>query len=92
MRGRSARGISLEHHTIDITGDHCPLTFVRVKIALAPLRSGERLEVILREGEPLENVPRAAEGEGHRIVERAGLGRGLHRIVIEKGKGNEESK
>jgi TusA-related sulfurtransferase len=55
--------------TLDITREHCPMTYVKVKLALAKLSEGDRLEVILNRGEPLENVPRSAAEEGHKIVE-----------------------
>lgn len=54
--------------TLDITKDHCPMTFVKAKLALAKLSSGDILEVTLSGGEPLENVPRSAKEEGHGII------------------------
>ena len=42
--------------TLDITGDCCPMTFVKVKLTLAKMQSGEELDVALCEGEPLNNV------------------------------------
>ena len=45
------------------------MTFVKVEVALADLKVGERLDVLLTPGEPLENVPKSAEGEGNRIIE-----------------------
>jgi TusA-related sulfurtransferase len=60
--------------TIDITGEVCPMTFVRTKLKLERMASGEVLRVRLRGEEPLRNVPRAAREEGHVIVsiEQAG--------------------
>src|SRR6185437_14104330 len=54
--------------TIDITGEVCPMTFVRTKLQLERMRSGEVLSVRLRGEEPLRNVPRAARDEGHIIL------------------------
>ncbi len=54
--------------TLDITKDHCPMTFVKAKLALAKINSGDILEVTLSGGEPLENVPKSAEEEGHVII------------------------
>ncbi len=54
--------------TIDITGEVCPMTFVRAKLRLERMRSGEVLSVRLRGDEPLRNVPRAAREEGHSIL------------------------
>ena len=49
-------------HAIDITGEVCPMTFVRTK------QPGEVLSVRLIGEEPLRNVPRAAREEGHTIL------------------------
>jgi tRNA 2-thiouridine synthesizing protein A len=55
-------------HSIDITGEVCPMTFVRTKLRLERMRPGEVLRVRLRGEEPLRNVPRAARDEGHLIL------------------------
>lgn len=55
-------------HDIDITGEVCPMTFVRTKLKLERMRPGEVLSVRLRGDEPLRNVPRAARDEGHMIL------------------------
>ncbi|MBM3646983.1 MAG: sulfurtransferase TusA family protein [Alphaproteobacteria bacterium] len=54
--------------SIDITGEVCPMTFVRTKLKLERMRPGEILSVRLRGDEPLRNVPRAARDEGHSIL------------------------
>ncbi len=55
-------------HDIDITGEVCPMTFVRTKLRLERMKPGETLNVRLRGDEPLRNVPRAARDEGHVIL------------------------
>lgn len=55
-------------HTLDITKEHCPMTYVKAKLALAKISSGDVLEVTLTGGEPLENVPGSAVEEGHKIL------------------------
>ena len=55
-------------HDIDITGEVCPMTFVRTKLRLERMQPGEVLRVRLRGEEPLRNVPRAARDEGHVIL------------------------
>ncbi|MEL0322821.1 MAG: sulfurtransferase TusA family protein, partial [Rhodospirillales bacterium] len=52
-------------HRIDITEDRCPMTFVRTRLALDKMLAGEKLEVILRGGEPAQNVPKSAKELGH---------------------------
>ena len=56
------------NETIDITGEVCPMTFVRTKLKLERMRPGEVLSVRLRGEEPLRNVPRSARDEGHIIL------------------------
>jgi len=52
-------------HRIDITGERCPMTFVKVKFKLTKMESGDTLEVALSEGESLENVPATAKTQGY---------------------------
>lgn len=53
---------------LDITKDHCPMTFVKTKLKLETLATGDRLIVKLKTGEPLENVPRSAEEQGYKVL------------------------
>ncbi len=71
---------------VDLRPYACPLTYVKTRIALERLADGERLELWLNGGEPLESVPRSAEEEGHRVVavEPLGAGGAQYRVVIEK--------
>ena len=69
---------------LDLHGVICPMNFVKAKLALEALEAGERLEVILDEGEPMLNVPRSLKEEGHRIIKVEPLGE-TFRILVEKG-------
>lgn len=53
---------------IDITGETCPITFLRAKLALEKLPAGGLLRIRLRAGEPLENVPRSLLDHGHEVL------------------------
>lgn len=70
--------------TLDITSDVCPITFVKTKLRLEQMKKGEVLEVILNDGEPIQNVPRSVKDEGHKIlhVEKTGE---KYRLLIERG-------
>ena len=57
------------NQTIDITREICPMTFVKTKLKLETMDRGQILEVKLREGEPLANLPKSVEQEGHRVLE-----------------------
>jgi len=69
---------------IDLKGVICPMNFVKTKAALAPLRAGEFLEVILDEGDAILNVPRSLKEEGHQVVSVENLG-GTFRVIVRKG-------
>lgn len=55
-------------HELDITRDICPMTFVRTRLALDRIASGQILRVRLRGAEPARNVPRTASELGHTIL------------------------
>ena len=44
------------------------MTFVKTKIELSKLNEGDILEVLLAEGEPLDNVPRNAKEQGYNVL------------------------
>ena len=54
---------------LDITGEVCPMTMVRTRLALDRLAPGQVLAVRLRGEEPLRNVPAAAAALGHTVLE-----------------------
>ncbi len=64
--------------------EHCPMTFVKVKLALSRLEHGEQLSVLVPPGEAYENIPRSAAEAGHRIISTEPED-GNFRIVIERG-------
>jgi sulfite reductase (ferredoxin) len=54
----------------DLRGVVCPMNFVKTKMELAKLKSGQLLRVFLDDGEPIANVPRSVAEEGHQISEQ----------------------
>ncbi len=69
--------------TLDITREVCPMTYVRVKLALEALPEGGELEVWLTGAEPLKNVPRSVREDGHEVVTFEPVeARGAHRLVL----------
>jgi TusA-related sulfurtransferase len=69
---------------LDITKEHCPMTFVKTKIELSKLQPGDQLEVLLTEGEPLENVPKSATEQGYKVLGIEHVKDLVHRVTIEK--------
>ena len=70
--------------TLDITKEHCPMTFVKTKIELSKLNEGDILEVLLSEGEPLDNVPRNAKEQGYNILSVEHVEGTTHKVTIKK--------
>jgi TusA-related sulfurtransferase len=70
---------------IDITAETCPMTFVRTRLALDTLESGQILLVKLKGADPLANVPRAAADQGHDPLELVEQEDGSWLLVIQKG-------
>ena len=52
---------------LDITGDVCPMTFVKVKMGLQRITTPGKLNVRLKE-EALKNVISSLKTEGHRVT------------------------
>ena len=71
-------------YQIDITHEHCPMTFVKTKIQLSKLQSGDVLEVLLTEGEPLENVPKSSREQGFNVLEVSHVKGFVHKVLIQK--------
>jgi len=69
MNKPESRVVSSEIRVLDITAETCPMTFVRVKLAIERLGAGEILDVRLKGQEPLRNVPRSLAEHGHTVLE-----------------------
>lgn len=70
---------------IDIRGDVCPYTFVKSKLALEDMESGQVLEILIDHAPATENVPRSLANEGHKVLEVKQIGENEWRIIVQKG-------
>ena len=69
--------------TLDITGEVCPMTFVKVKMGLQKLSPAGTLSVRLKE-EALKNVISSLKTEGHRVTNVSREG-GIFLLEVTKG-------
>lgn len=69
---------------LDITKDHCPMTFVKTKLELEKLKPGEVLDVLLSEGEPLDNVPKSSTEQGYTVLDIQQVKGSTYRVRIRK--------
>jgi tRNA 2-thiouridine synthesizing protein A len=72
-------------YSVDVRDTRCPLTFVHVKVGLDAIKVGQVLEVVLSEGEQIQDVPRSLKEEGHRVLKAAREG-DAYRLLVRKGK------
>ncbi|MBL6456054.1 sulfurtransferase TusA family protein [Belnapia sp. T6] len=61
------------------------MTFVRVRLALDRMTSGETLLVRLRGEEPRRNIPRTAVEQGHALLEEEDRPDGTALLLLRKG-------
>ena len=59
---------SVTDEKIDLRGVLCPINFVKTKLKLEMMETGQILEITLDDGEPMRNVPRSIKEEGHKVV------------------------
>ncbi len=52
----------------DLKGEVCPYTFVKSKLALETLDSGQILQVVVDNDESATNVPRSLTNEGNNVL------------------------
>lgn len=69
---------------LDLRGVVCPINFVKTKLKLEEMESGEILEIVIDPGEPMANVPRSIKEEGHKVIKVDKVGESF-RLLIEKG-------
>ncbi|HEY8889145.1 MAG TPA: sulfurtransferase TusA family protein [Clostridium sp.] len=75
---------SSDFEIIDFRGVKCPINFVKVKIQLSKIKSGEKRGFYLDDGDPIKNVPLSAEKEGNKIISIYNNYDGYNLLVLEK--------
>ena len=67
-------------YSIDVRQDVCPMTFVRCRLMLDRMASGQVLEVLFSGNEPARNLPRTANEQGHSVLSQED-----GRLLLRKG-------
>ncbi|MEK9727697.1 MAG: sulfurtransferase TusA family protein, partial [Candidatus Margulisiibacteriota bacterium] len=70
--------------TKDFRGVKCPMNFVKTKLVLETLSSGDRLTILLDDGAPIQNVPNSLQLEGHKVLSKTQSDDGHWDVLIEK--------
>ena len=74
----------MKEHLLDLRGIACPMNFVKTKLYLDKLQSGEILKVLLDNGEPVESVCQSVQADGHQLKECIAFPEGHYQAVIVK--------
>jgi tRNA 2-thiouridine synthesizing protein A len=68
---------------LDLRGVICPYNFVKTKLKLEMMEAGQVLSVLLDDGDPIRNVPRSVENEGHTVLAQERLEK-AYRVLIRR--------
>ncbi len=74
----------MNKYILDITKEHCPMTFVKTRLKLSELQKDDILEVLLNEGEPLDNVPKSAGEQGFEVIKIEKTDERVYKVTIRK--------
>lgn len=80
---KSSQRHEIPRKILDLKGTPCPINYVKVKLVLEKLNQGDTLEVFLDEGEPMDNVPKSLENDGHQVL-KIEKQDGFYRVVVKK--------
>ncbi|TKS61966.1 MAG: preprotein translocase subunit TatB [Nitrospira sp.] len=68
---------------LDLRGVICPYNFVKTKLKLETMKQGQVLSVLLDDGDPIRNVPRSVENEGHTVLAQERIDQ-AYRVLIRR--------
>jgi TusA-related sulfurtransferase len=68
---------------LDLRGIKCPINWAHAKVRLEQMARGEVLELLIDDPRGVRDIPRAAEAEGHAVIEVAAAD-SAWRLRIEK--------
>ena len=69
---------------LNLKGEICPMTFVKTKLAIERLNSGERIKVIFNSSEAKINVPKSLKELNYKVIAINDIDENNFYIVIEK--------
>ena len=73
-----------ELEELDLRGEVCPYTFVKTKLRLEELDSGQDLTILLDDSAATANVSKSLQSEGHEILDLKAVSGGVWQIVVKK--------
>jgi TusA-related sulfurtransferase len=77
---------STAQYFLDITGEVCPMTFVKTRLLIERMPEGATAEILLKGSEPVENVPASVAELGHDILALEAADGDVMRLVVRKSR------
>ncbi len=71
-------------HELNLRGVACPMNFVKAKLKLETINTGDVLEIVLDDGQPIQNVPASFRAEGQEIAGMSETADGHWRVAVRK--------
>lgn len=69
---------------LNLRGEVCPYTFVKSKLVLEQMESGQVLKVIVDHEPAVRNVPQSMKNEGNEVLAVETLGENEWAIIVRK--------
>ena len=69
---------------LNLKGEVCPMTFVKTKLAIEKLNSGEKLKVIFNSSEAKINVPKSLKELNYKVITINDVDKNNFYIIVEK--------
>ena len=69
---------------LDLRGEVCPYTFVKTKLRLEELDSGQDLTILLDDASATANVSKSLRSEGHAILDLKAISGEDWQIIVKK--------
>jgi tRNA 2-thiouridine synthesizing protein A len=69
---------------LDLRGEVCPYTFIKTKLILEELDSGQDLTILLDDSAATANVSKSLRNEGHEILGLRAISGDVWQIVVKK--------
>ncbi len=57
------------HEVVDLCGVPCPLAWAKAKVRLEAFARGTVVELVIDDARSLRDLPRAAEANGHHVIQ-----------------------
>ena len=69
---------------LNLKGEICPMTFVKTKLAIENLNSGERIKVFFNSSEAKINVPKSLKELNYKVIKINDIDEDNFYIIVEK--------